>query len=68
MDDVETPREVEALGADGSQVPRIELPLGAEPCGFRSEVAAEADADVARRVVADRAAAERAMCLAGLST
>src|SRR5262245_23277792 len=37
MDDVETPREVEALDADRSQAPRIQLPLDAEPCGFRSE-------------------------------
>src|SRR5262245_20874867 len=65
MDDVETPREVEALDADRSQVPRIQLPLDAEPCGFRSVVAAEADADVARRVVADRPAAELTMSLAG---
>jgi hypothetical protein len=68
MDDVETPREVETLDADRSQVPRVQLPLVAEPCGFRSEVAAEADADVARRVVADRRAAELTMSLAGLST
>src|SRR5262245_26809153 len=68
MDDVETTREVEALDADRSQVPRIQLSLGAEPCGFLSVVAVEADADVARWVVADRPTAELTMSLAGLST